>query len=67
MKTSETALPIVDIDDFLPLAEAEIELVGPGGKKTGWMVTLAGPGHPKREAASNEAARKALLRSKEIT
>lgn len=64
MTTTETAA--VDLTDFLPLDEAGIEMVAPGGRKTGWMVTLAGPAHPKRIAANDAAARKALQRSKEI-
>lgn len=57
---------IVDLSEFLPQDEATIEMLAPGGKQTGWHVTLAGPAHPKRIAANDAAARKALHRSKEI-
>lgn len=66
MNTTETASAAIDLTDFLPQDEATIEMIAPGGKQTGWMVTLAGPSHPKRLAANDAAARKALRISKEI-
>lgn len=66
MTTTETASAAIDLTDFLPQDEATVEMLAPGGKQTGWMVTLAGPSHPKRIAANDAAARKALQRSAAI-
>lgn len=66
MPVTETTSTAIDLTDFLPQDEATIEMVSPAGKKTGWMVTLAGPSHPKRVDANNAAARKALQRSKQV-
>jgi len=66
LTATETTSAAIDLTDFLPQDEATIEMLAPGGKATGWLVTLAGPAHPKREAANNAAARKALQRSAAI-
>jgi hypothetical protein len=50
-----------DIDEIKALDTAEVAVVHPfSGLPTTWIWTLAGPGHPKAIAASNNALREML-------
>ena len=58
--TTEENMP-VDLGGFLPNDTAQLHIVIPGtNKRTGWVVTMAGPGHAQSIALSNEASRKYL-------
>ena len=58
---------VVDLSDLLPQDTAELHMLIPGtNKRLGWVLTMAGPGHPKTVAASNENRRKDLQRSARI-
>lgn len=57
----------IDLTGIIPQDQAVIEIKHAGTKKgTGWMITLAGPGHPKTQEWANENARKALRRQAQI-
>lgn len=54
---------VTDLSAFMPDDTSELYTVVPGtNKRTGWVITLAGPGHAKTVAANNEASRKQLHR-----
>jgi hypothetical protein len=58
---------VTNLVDDLPMDTADLHVVKPGtNKRTGWVVTFAGPGHPKTIALNNEASRKQLDESKRI-
>lgn len=56
----------IDISAFLPADTGELHILNANGQRTGWVVTLAGPSHPKSVAYSEAAARRALDRAKRI-
>lgn len=65
---TETNKPVVaNLADDLPMDTADLHVVKPGtNKRTGWVVTFAGPGHPKTIALNNETSRKQLDEAKRI-
>ncbi|CDN52538.1 Putative branched-chain amino acid ABC transporter [Neorhizobium galegae bv. officinalis bv. officinalis str. HAMBI 1141] len=54
----------IDISAFLPADTSELHILNTAGQQTGWIVTLAGPSHPKSVAYSDAVARRALDRAK---
>jgi hypothetical protein len=57
----------IDLSNLLPADTATYEVLKPGGiEATGWVVTFAGPSHPRAVAWANEAARKGLREAKQI-
>ena len=57
----------VDLTGFLPANTVMKEIMKPGGiEGTGWMVELAGPGHPKVVEFDDAAARKSLRRAAQL-
>lgn len=57
----------INMADDLPEDTAELHIVKPGTNiRTGWVITLAGPGHPQTISLSNELQRERLQRSAEI-
>jgi hypothetical protein len=62
-----TATTIINMADDLPNDTAELHIVKPGTNiRTGWIITLAGPGHPQTIEMMNEGERERLHRSAEI-
>ena len=62
-----TATTIINMADDLPNDTAELHVVKPGTNiRTGWVITLAGPGHPQSIAMMNEGERERLHRSAEM-
>lgn len=58
---------VVDLLTTLPNDTAELHMVVPGSnQRTGWVITMAGPGHPKTVALNNETSRKQLLLEQRI-
>lgn len=47
----------IDLDAFLPEEKFDLNLLSPGGIETGWIVTIAGPAHPRVIAFSEADAR----------
>lgn len=61
---TEPATAVVNMADDLPLDTAELHIVKPGTNiRTGWVITLAGPGHPQTIELMNEGERERLHRS----
>ncbi len=58
---------VINMADDLPADTAELHVVKPGtNQRTGWIITLAGPGHPQTIEMTNEGERERLHRSQEI-
>ncbi len=58
---------IINMADDLPNDTAELHVVRPGTNiRTGWVITLAGPGHPQTIAIQNEGERERLQKAAEI-
>ena len=59
---------VVSLDlDTLASDTATLEILKPGGVEgTGWVITFAGPGHPKAIAWSNESSRRNLRKEQQI-
>lgn len=58
---------VTDLSALIPEDTSPLYIVVPGtNKRTGWVITLAGPGHPKTVALNNETARKQLLLEQRI-
>lgn len=58
---------VINMADDLPQDTAELHIVKPGTNiRTGWVITLAGPGHPQTIEIMNEGERERLHRSAEI-
>lgn len=53
-----------DIAALAAADEAEMEIVDANGRKTGWVWTFAGPGHPATIAADNDQNARWLDREK---
>lgn len=52
---------VVDLSAIVPQDTADIEILKPGGTEgTGWIITMAGPSHPKAVAYANDQARRNL-------
>lgn len=62
MKPTEFA----DLSDCIPEDSTRREILKADGSGTGWSIDLAGPGHEKAVAWSNEQARKGLRRAAQI-
>lgn len=59
--------PVANLAGDLPEDTADLHIVVPGtNKRTGWVITLAGPGHPQTVALANEYERKRLQKSSAI-
>lgn len=57
----------IDLSAVMPSDTSAYEMKAPGtGAPTGWKITLAGPGHAKAIAWSNEQQRKGLRRQAQI-
>lgn len=57
----------IDIGGFIPLDEIEMEIMKPGGLEgTGWMITLAGPAHPKTVAWTDSVGQRNLRKQEQI-
>ena len=58
----------VDLGAFTPSDTADLHVKSPADptREIGWVVTFAGPSHPKTVALNNEVSRDALRRAKEI-
>lgn len=57
----------VDLSALIPIDTADLHIVAPGtNERTGWVITFAGPGHPKTIAINNETSRKQLEEAKRI-
>lgn len=58
---------VANLADDLPEDTAELHIVKPGtNKPTGWVITLAGPGHPQTIELMNEGERERLHRAAAI-
>ncbi len=58
---------VINMADDLPNDTADLYIVKPGTNiRTGWIITLAGPGHPQTIEMQNEGERERLHRSAEI-
>ena len=67
MTKDTAAVAAIDLSVFMPFDAAVLEVLNPAtGSKIGWSITFAGPGHAKTEAWSNEKAREALHRARQI-
>jgi hypothetical protein len=60
-KIMSTAPTVINMADDLPQDTAELHIVKPGTNiPTGWIITLAGPGHPQSIEIMNEGRAQAL-------
>jgi len=65
MKTEE--FTGVDLSDFLPVDTSTLEILKPGGTEgTGWIITFAGPEHPKTVAWAQASAKRSLAKAKAV-
>jgi len=55
-----------DLASFSYLDEADIEILDVRGEKTGWVWTMAGPGHPLTVALTRKISDRYLKRQNEI-
>ena len=58
----ETERKPFDIAALAALDEADLEIIDGDGKKTGWIWTFSGPGHPATIAADNEQSARFIAR-----
>lgn len=57
----------VDLTAIMPADTADLHIVAPGtNRRTGWVITFAGPGHERAIALSNNAQRKRLALEQRI-
>jgi hypothetical protein len=64
---TSTKPAVANLMDDLPMDTSDLHVVKPGtNKRTGWVVTFAGPGHPKTIALNTETLRKQLDEAKRI-
>lgn len=68
METETSTKPtVVNMADALPMDTADLHIVFPGtSKRTGWVITMAGPGHPQTVAVNNETSRSQLDETRRI-
>src|SRR5438045_2335617 len=65
--STKSAVTVINMADDLPADTAELHVVRPGTNiRTGWVITLAGPGHPQSIALMNEGERERLHKSAQI-
>jgi hypothetical protein len=65
INTNSTA--VTNLADALPMDTADLYIVRPGtSKRTGWVITMAGPGHPQTIELNNETSRKQLDETRTI-
>jgi hypothetical protein len=61
------ASAVADLSAGLPADTADLHILFPGtNKRTGWIITCAGPGHPQSIALADELAREQLQKSAAI-
>lgn len=61
------ATVVADLANALPADTGMLHTVFPGtNKRTGWNIVIAGPGHPKSIALSNEKERERLQKAQQI-
>lgn len=66
-KMNKPQTTVINMADDLPNDTAELHVVKPGTNiPTGWVITLAGPGHPQSIALMNEGERERLHRATQI-
>jgi hypothetical protein len=64
---TDTPPAVVNMADDLPLDTADLHIVKPGTNiRTGWIITLAGPGHPQTIELMNEGERERLHKAAQI-
>ena len=64
---TDTTPAVANMADDLPLDTAELHIVKPGTNiRTGWIITLAGPGHPQTIELMNEGERERLHKAAQI-
>lgn len=62
--TTANAAPIINLGAFLPTDSTQFEILQAGTEKgTGWVIELAGPGHPQAVAYTNSSNQKSLDRA----
>lgn len=60
-------MDVLDLSAAIPVDSATIDILLPGSDKpSGWRIELAGPGHPKTVAVSQEVSRERLDKEKAI-
>lgn len=61
MKLSNAPMAVVDLEADLPGETAELQIVKPGtSTPSGWVITMAGPSHPKTLAMRAKIQRERL-------
>ncbi len=64
---TEPSAAVANMADALPQDTAELHIVRPGTNiRTGWVITLAGPGHPQTIELSDLSTRESLAKSAAI-
>lgn len=62
--SKEPASAVFDLDDLAAIDQAELNIKSRDGRPTGWIWTIAGPGHPQTVALSDRLTKEGFNRSK---
>ena len=60
----ETAPAAFNLDDLAAIDQSELNIKSRDGRPTGWIWTIAGPGHPQTVALSDRLTREGFARSR---
>lgn len=63
-KPAPDAVVEFDLDDLAAIDQAELTIKTRDGRPTGWVWTIAGPGHPKTIALNERLTKENFARSK---
>jgi hypothetical protein len=62
--SDKTAPAAFDLDDLAAIDQAELNIKRRDGAPTGWIWTIAGPGHPQTIALTEKLTKEGFARSK---
>lgn len=62
--SDKTAPAAFDLDDLAAIDQAELNIKRRDGAPTGWIWTIAGPGHPQTIALADKLTKEGFARSK---
>lgn len=62
--SDKTAPAAFDLDDLAAIDQAELNIKRRDGTPTGWIWTIAGPGHPQTIALADKLTKEGFARSK---
>ena len=62
--SDKTAPAAFDLDDIAAIDQAELNIKNRNGQPTGWIWTIAGPGHPQTIALTDRLTKEGFNRAK---